>query len=116
MSYLNELPENVAHCIWKKVFTAECLPQINKIIWKNAFDECLPHIKTQAQDHYWRQFEYHHKREEEEKNQYKSYVNSRGNIVIERIPYIPNSQTGLCYEYLHFAYELEYGCPHYQLP
>lgn len=92
MSYLSNLPEDVAILIWRDVFS----------------HECLPHIKTQAHKHYYRQFEFYHKKEQEERNQYKSYINSRGNMMIERVPYIPNSQTGKYREYQSFAFELKF--------
>ena len=93
MSYLNNLSEDVERMIWRRVFM-----------------ECLPHInKEKAHEYYSKRQWVLHDKEQEEKNQYKSYVNSRGNICIERVEYIPNAQTGLYQEYFWFAYELKYG-------
>ncbi len=91
MSYLNSLPEDV-----------------ERMIWKTVFDESLPHIPKKAHEYYKKQYNVLYDKEKKERNQYKSYVNSRGNIVIEPVPYVPNSQTGKYGEYLHFSVFLQY--------
>ena len=91
MSYLNNLPEDVARLIWKQLFT----------------NECLPHIKDKAYEYYKGYCDAFCKKSEERRSQYKSYVNSRGNIVIEPVHKPPTKQEiDKLEEYYSFADEI----------
>ena len=91
MSYLNTLPED-----------------LSRIVWQSVYQECLPHIPKKAYEYYKKQYDVLYKKEYQERNQYKSYVNDRGNICVEPVPYVPNSQTGKYSEYLSFAVAIKF--------
>jgi hypothetical protein len=90
MSYLNNLPADVS-----------------RIVWQLVYAECLPHIKDKAYDYYKGFCDDFCKKSKERRSQYKSYVNSRGNIVIEPVHKPPTPQDyEKLEEYYSFAYEI----------